>query len=70
MLSSTSWPRGCLVSGFCSLMTQRQLRKGSLSCVLGTATDDVVSSISVEGFWAHGATKDGAIRVGEDDDGA
>jgi len=28
------------------------------------------SSLSLEGFWAHGLTKDGAIRVGDDDEGA
>ena len=27
-------------------------------------------SISLDGFWAHGASKDGTIRVGEDDEGA
>ncbi|MCJ1251138.1 hypothetical protein MMC30_008369 [Trapelia coarctata] len=28
------------------------------------------SSVSLDGFWAHGLTKDGAIRVGDDDEGA
>jgi len=28
------------------------------------------TSLSIEGFWAHGASKDGTIRVGEDDEGA
>ena len=28
------------------------------------------SSMSLDGFWAHGLGKDGAIRVGDDDDGA
>ena len=28
------------------------------------------SSMSLDGFWAHGLAKDGAIRVGDDDDGA
>jgi len=28
------------------------------------------SSLSLEGFWSNGLTKDGAIRVGDDDDGA
>lgn len=28
------------------------------------------SSVSLEGFWSHGLGKEGAIRVGEDDEGA
>lgn len=28
------------------------------------------TSVSLEGFWAHGLSKDGAIRVGDDDEGA
>lgn len=28
------------------------------------------STANVEGFWAHGLVKDGAIRVGDDDEGA
>ncbi|MCJ1336962.1 hypothetical protein MMC09_002240 [Bachmanniomyces sp. S44760] len=28
------------------------------------------TSLSIEGFWAHGAGKEGQIRVGEDDEGA
>lgn len=27
-------------------------------------------TLSIDGFWAHGAGKDGTIRVGEDDEGA
>ncbi|KAL2054023.1 hypothetical protein ABVK25_005562 [Lepraria finkii] len=34
-------------------------------------THDAMSgTASIEGFWAHGMTKDGAIRVGDDDEGA
>jgi bacteriorhodopsin len=34
-------------------------------------THDAMSETSsVEGFWAHGLAKDGAIRVGDDDEGA
>ncbi|KAL9101521.1 MAG: hypothetical protein Q9187_009238 [Circinaria calcarea] len=28
------------------------------------------SSISLDGFWAHGLSKEGSLRVGEDDEGA
>jgi len=28
------------------------------------------TTVSLEGFWAHGLAKDGAIRVGDDDEGA
>lgn len=30
----------------------------------------VNSSLSIDGFWANGPSKDGTIRVGEDDEGA
>ncbi|KAI4124969.1 MAG: hypothetical protein LQ347_005527 [Umbilicaria vellea] len=35
-------------------------------------THDATSAttLSIDGFWAHGAGKDGTIRVGEDDEGA
>ena len=29
-----------------------------------------LSSASIEGFWAHGLGKEGALTIGEDDDGA
>lgn len=32
--------------------------------------DSMSSTVNVEGFWSHGLSKDGAIRVGEDDEGA
>lgn len=32
--------------------------------------DAMSSSASIEGFWSHGLGKDGAIRVGDDDEGA
>jgi bacteriorhodopsin len=34
-------------------------------------THDLYSSgTSLDGFWAHGLGRDGAIRVGDDDEGA
>ena len=30
----------------------------------------VNSSVSIEGFWAHGLGKEGTLTVGEDEDGA
>ena len=30
-------------------------------------TDHDTRTTSIEGFWAHGLSKDGAIRVGDDD---
>lgn len=32
--------------------------------------DAMADTTSIEGFWAHGLAKDGAIRVGDDDEGA
>ena len=35
-----------------------------------TLANPYARSASVEGFWAQGLAKDGAIRVGDDDEGA
>ncbi|KAL8815526.1 MAG: hypothetical protein Q9191_008456 [Dirinaria sp. TL-2023a] len=32
--------------------------------------DNLSNSASIEGFWAHGISKEGGLRVGEDEDGA
>ena len=46
------------------------LSQGTSIIPCNKAFTNFPSSASVEGFWAHGLSKDGAIRVGEDDEGA
>ena len=57
-----------LGSGFFSPMTQWQGKDFYIHSIRSLLKFS--STTSIEGFWAHGLGKDGAIRVGDDDEGA
>ena len=56
------------VSGSCSrTMLCRPSKKAHLYAIIKLIT---FSTLSIEGFWAHGLGKEGTLRVGDDDEGA
>ena len=62
-------PSQSLVSGSSSPMTVLPSKYHS-SKLIPQSFDNWARSTSIDGFWAHGLSKDSGITLGDDDEGA